>query len=99
MIGLASISENDYQVAWQEDMVLSKMPEEDGLLRFDYKKKFAMDKLVRFVDLSIGNGRVIQIKTLCKVREVVKTVDIALNIYFLTQKNTFTPLFKVINLK
>jgi hypothetical protein len=68
---------------------------DDGILRFDYKKKMSLDRLIKFLDQSISQGKFIEMKLIYAVRDIPKVLKLSFNFYYrTTTQNQVFSLFK-----
>lgn len=95
VLGLYSYYENHYNILSSDDFVYTKILNEENIIRFDYKKKTAIERFVKFVDSAISQGKFMEMKVIYTQREIIKVAKLSLNFYYKTaSQNVFASLFR-----
>lgn len=95
VLGLYSYYENHYNIVSNEEFVYTKILNEENIVRYDYKKKVNMEKFMKFIDVTITQGKFIEIKVLYTVREIIKVMKISINFYYKSgSQNGYQSIFK-----
>jgi hypothetical protein len=72
---------------------------EENVIRYDYKKKVELERLIKFVEGNVGQGRLMEVRAIYTVRDVTKLIKISPNFYYrnaLSQNSQqYTSLFKM----
>lgn len=66
------------------------------MLRYDYKKKLQLDRFIKFIDGSLGQGKLVEMTVVYTLREVVKVMKMGFNFYYKanSQQKSYTSVFK-----
>lgn len=75
-------------MGYDEDEAFSKLIEDDhSFIRYDYKKMFSIDKLVRLMEHCKSMNKRMEIRLLYPLDDKVKTARIEMNYYHLPEKS------------
>ena len=93
VVGVFPYHENQSHRLHHGDEVYSKMINEEPCLRFDYKRKFTLEQVTKFVEYCVSQQLLMEVRVVYQVRDIVKTLKVSLNYHYRAHSSKLNALF------